>query len=168
MLDRGVSESAVLADDIRRAYSGDAWHGPALSALLRDLSPTEALTRPLAHIHNIWELVVHLTSWTRETTRRLRTGQAGTPEDGDWPQIADHSASAWLAARRALAAAHDELEATARAFPDDRLSAIVLDRRDPTGHEDVTFRALLSGLAQHDAYHGGQIAILRRVLRDSS
>ena len=32
----------------------------------------------------------------------------------------------------------------------------------------VTYRVMLHGLAQHDAYHTGQIALLKRIYRDAA
>jgi hypothetical protein len=32
----------------------------------------------------------------------------------------------------------------------------------------MTYRVMLHGLAQHDAYHTGQIALLKRIYRDAA
>ena len=42
-----MSESARLADQIRRAFDGEAWHGPALMEILADVDAATAAARPL-------------------------------------------------------------------------------------------------------------------------
>ena len=50
------------------------------------------------------------------------------------------------------------------ALPVARWAEHVGDNRDPAINAGVTIGAMLVGLAQHDAYHTGQIALLRRAL----
>jgi hypothetical protein len=52
------SESALIADQLRRAFKGDAWHGPALLELLDDVDAATAAAKPLPDVHSIWELVL--------------------------------------------------------------------------------------------------------------
>lgn len=37
-----ISESVLIADQLRRAFEGDAWHGPALFELLEDVDARTA------------------------------------------------------------------------------------------------------------------------------
>ena len=54
------SEPALIAEQLRRAFEGDAWHGPALLELLQDVDAATAAARPLPDVHSIWELVLHV------------------------------------------------------------------------------------------------------------
>jgi hypothetical protein len=47
------SEAARIADQLRRAFDGSAWHGPALLELLADVDAATAAARPLAHVQSI-------------------------------------------------------------------------------------------------------------------
>ena len=40
---------------------------------------------PIPGAHTIWEIVLHLTAWTREVDRRVLGGEPRFPEEGDWP-----------------------------------------------------------------------------------
>lgn len=153
-----------LIADVRRAHDGGAWHGPSLAELLRDISADEAAQHPISGAHSIAELVAHLTSWAREVERRLRRGAADEPEDGDWPDVIE-GAEGWEAMRGALFDAHASLLSRLQAFDPARLDDPVSDGRDGSPVTSVTFYDTASGLVQHDAYHGGQIAVLRRALR---
>ncbi len=65
------SESALIADQLRRAFEGDAWHGPALLELLEDVDPATAASKPLPDVHSIWELVLHISAWDAAASRRI-------------------------------------------------------------------------------------------------
>src|ERR1700683_4899457 len=66
-----LSEAARIADQLRRAFDGSAWHGPALLELLKDVDAATAAARPLRDLHSIWELVLHIAVWDDAGLRRL-------------------------------------------------------------------------------------------------
>jgi uncharacterized damage-inducible protein DinB len=160
-----MSEIEQLVAELSHAHAGDPWHGPSRAAVLANIGWADAARRPPGGAHSIWELVLHMTSWTREVARRLRDGVARPPELGDWPAAPEPSEAAWSAARAALDQAHVELIASLRTVPDQRLDENVGAERDAPLGAGVSYRVMLHGLAQHDAYHSGQIAILARVVR---
>ena len=65
-------ELTRLEGQLRSAFEGPAWHGPAVLELLRDVTPAEAATRPIGGAHTIWELVLHLTACYDLVLRRMR------------------------------------------------------------------------------------------------
>lgn len=153
----------VLVDELRRAYGGDAWHGPSTLSVLADVSAEQAAARPIPGAHTIWELVLHLTSWVREVRRRLEAGVTAEPADGDYPAPpARPSDAAWEQARGALAAAHEELVRTLLTFPDGRLHESPRETR--AQQPSVSYAVTVHGLSQHDAYHTGQIVLLKKAL----
>ena len=155
-----------LRDELQRAVSKGPWHGPSLVALLDGVSAADAAAHPIPGAHSIWELVAHLTAWARESARRIREGRCGEPPEGDWPKVPAPSDTAWRSAREGLDAAHRELLAEL-----DTLSPELLDeplRDDRQGSTPTSRALLLHGVAQHDAYHGGQIALLRKALAAQS
>ena len=56
----------------------------------------------------------------------------------------------------------DPDEEALAALPPARLDAVVGGERDAPLGAGVTYRVMLHGVAQHDAYHGGQMSLLRR------
>jgi uncharacterized damage-inducible protein DinB len=159
-----VSELERIADELRRAYDGDAWHGPSVRAALEGVDARMATTRHVASAHTICELVLHMTAWTREVARRLHLGVAQDPEPGDWPPGTAINDTEWKAIVAAFDAANaDVLDAIAH------LNAAVLDERigdarDPALGSGVTRYVTLHGLAQHHAYHSGQISLLKKAM----
>jgi hypothetical protein len=152
-----------LIDDLQRAYDGDPWHGPSLTRVLDGVDARLAAARPIARAHSIWELVLHLTSWTREVARRLRGAAPAPPREGDWPSVpTPPTDDEWNRALSGLAAANRDLVAAVGESTTDRLAMRVGDERDPALGSGQTYGAMVRGLAQHHAYHGGQIILLRR------
>jgi hypothetical protein len=45
-----MTEIARIQDQLRRAFDGDAWHGPSLKAILTGVTAEKAATKPNAEI----------------------------------------------------------------------------------------------------------------------
>lgn len=151
-----------LSDEIQRALVKGPWHGPSLVSLLDGVSENDAAEHPIPGAHSIWELVAHLTAWAREAARRIREGTCGEPPEGDWPEIPAPTKMAWRSAKDALDAAHRELLDELEKMSPDALDETLRD--DRKGSTPTSRALLLHGVAQHDAYHGGQIALLRKAV----
>ena len=113
--------------------------------------------------HSIWALVLHMTAWHGEVRRRLAGATPAMPAEGDWPEPPPASPEAWRHAVQALSSSLEEVcEAIAA------LSEADLDRRIGTLERPlgtgVTLREMLVGLLQHDTYHSGQIALLKKAI----
>lgn len=72
--------------------------------------------------------------------------------------------AAWRGARARLVAAEKKLQRALATFPPSRLGRVVGGERDAPLGTGVTYRVMLHGVAQHDAYHAGQVSLLRRAL----
>lgn len=150
--DTGI-ETQRIADQLRRMYQGDAWHGPPLKELLDGINEQRAAARPIPGAHSIWELVLHTTSWIRIARERLHATQTRdyTAEE-NWPLVT----GSWPEALEKLDREYDALQSAILSFPADRLG-------DPApANEPQSFYVLLHGVVQHIAYHAGQIALLRK------
>ncbi len=153
-----MSRGQRVAEAIERSVSGPMWHGSALMDLIGDVSADRAAERPIAAAHSIWELVLHVTAWTEIVRERLVGSPMGdpTPEE-DWPPVRDRSAEAWRAAVERLKQAHRELAADVSKLDDSQL----IGRVPGKDHSVLT---MIHGIVEHDAYHGGQIALLKKAL----
>lgn len=160
-MNRPASDLDALREDLHKVYDGDPWHGSSIITVLEGVSADAAAQRSVPRAHTVWELVLHMTSWTREVASRVRGAAPKEPEDWPEPKFGGSTAT-WEAAKKDLGAAHGELEReVARLKPDDLLRWIG-DQRDPSLGTGLTVGALIRGLLQHHTYHQGQIAILRR------
>jgi uncharacterized damage-inducible protein DinB len=153
-----------LAEQVGAAWSGPAWHGASLEENLKGLTPELAAARPVTDAHSIWELVLHLTAWTGEVTRRLGSAAPAAPAVGDWPAVGAVSAAGWSDALARLRSAHEALAEVVRRHPAERWTERVGGERDAPLGTGVSYAEMVQGLLQHDAYHGGQIGLLRKAL----
>jgi uncharacterized damage-inducible protein DinB len=121
-----------------------------------------AAARPIADAHSLWEIVLHMAGWTGEVRQRLRGGEPGLPPDGDWPPQGEGD-EAWERALQALREAHEGLMAEVGTSAAERWDETVGSLDSPLG-TGVSLREMIHGIVQHDAYHAGQIVILKKAL----
>jgi uncharacterized damage-inducible protein DinB len=157
-----TSEIERIVDQLEREHSGDAWHGSPLRELLKGVTCQVAATRPSRNVHSVWEIVLHITAWKNEVRRRLSGAPAGDPEEGDWPEVPSPTEDAWKAALDRLEQAHSALVAAVKELPEAKLYEPTNDPRNPAAGSGVSYYVLLHGVVQHDAYHAGQIAVVRK------
>lgn len=161
-----MSEIDDLISDLENGHAGDPWHGPSRAAVLANVSAGEAAWRPPGEVHSIWELVLHMTGWTGEVASRVRGAAPKLPTAGDWPAVPAAATEAdWKNALRALDEAHRDLVRAIRELNPGSLGKPVPTNRDAPLGTGVTYGAMLRGVAQHDAYHTGQIIILEKLAR---
>ena len=154
-----------IVDQLRRMHEGDAWHGPSLREALEGVTAAMAVARPISAGHTIYELTHHLAAWANEVTRRLDGRSPRMPDEGDFPPAVEALSDAeWEAAQARLDTAHTVLVEAILAFDPGRLHEVVTAKRDTPIGVGVTYYAMLHGVVQHDAYHAGQIALLRKAL----
>ncbi|HKV07232.1 MAG TPA: DinB family protein [Thermoanaerobaculia bacterium] len=153
----------ALCHEIHCSVHGGAWHGPALLESLEDVDAAEAARHPVPGAHSILEIGFHALGWIEEVGRRLKSGHPELPERGDWPTGRKTSSGTWEKLPGLITEAAARLEAGVAAFPPERLDEVI-GSVNPSLGTGVTYAAMLHGLAQHNAYHAGQIVILKRAL----
>jgi uncharacterized damage-inducible protein DinB len=163
-----MTELERIVRELEHAHAGSPWHGPSRASVLADVTVDEAARRPSPQGHSIWALVLHMRAWTGEVARRVREGKPREPDEGDWPPLPEPVAEAWRDSLAGLEEAHRDLIATVRTISPDRLNERAGTGADAPIGSGVTYRVMLHGLAQHDAYHTGQIALLKRIYRDGA
>ena len=149
-----MREAERIANQLRRAYRGEAWHGPALRELLEGVTAERAAARPLPGAHSIWELVLHVAAWQGVVLRRVGGEDAREPEEGDWSDVAEPDEARW---REALARLDESTERLIEAVTG------LADSRLEEGIGRATLYAHLHGIIQHNLYHAGQIALLKKI-----
>lgn len=152
-----MREAERIAEHLERAFEGNAWHGPALAELMVGVSAEQAAARPIGTAHSIWEIVLHVGAWERLAEARLGGTVMERPPEGDWPPFTDTSPAAWESALTGLRDGNRRLRDRIR-----ELSDADLDRNAPGC--DYSRYVLAHGVVQHDLYHAGQIALLRKAL----
>ncbi|HXT50990.1 MAG TPA: DinB family protein [Thermoanaerobaculia bacterium] len=155
-------ETARLADQLERAFRGGAWHGPSLSEVLDGVDAATAAHRAFPDAHTIAELAGHVAFWIDAAHRRMQ-GEAivNVPPEVDFPRGGADTDAAWRATLANLEGAHRRLHTALLALDDDALDGAVAG-------SDPTVRGQLLGILQHNGYHAGQIALLKKAGAGSS
>ena len=151
-----MNEIGHLTDQHRRALAGGAWHGPAVLDALKGVTASRAASRPLDATHSIWEIVRHIEAWDRVAIRRIRGETVDLSDAEDWPPIGKTGPASWRRDVESMKATHRELN---RAIA--RLTAGRLERKPGPRSRRKLFH-LVYGVIQHEVYHAGQIAILKK------
>jgi len=153
---KASTEATRIAQQLENAFAGEAWHGPALLELLSDVDARTATAHPMPGAHSIWELLLHIAAWDDAVNRRIVLRKAlQLNMRQNFPPVPDKSPAAWKQAVAHAKKTHAALLKTVRSLSDDRLR-----ERVPGKRYDIAF--MLQGVAQHELYHAGQIALLKK------
>lgn len=154
-----MTEVERIVDQLNRAFTGEAWHGPAVAEVLDGVTAEQAAAHPFPDAHSIWELTLHIAAWTRACRRRLEGDRAQLTDAEDWPPVTDTSDQSWADARGTIKQSHNELRAAISLLEDSRLDQPIIE-----GLSSVY--VTLHGVIQHALYHAGQIAILKKAISE--
>jgi hypothetical protein len=145
-----------LRDQLRLSFEGEAWHGPSVEEALRDVTPAVAAARPIANVHTIWELVLHLAGTYDVVLRRMRGDSRPLSPEEDWPAVPDPTEANWRRDCDRLRSVNRQMRDAVAGFPEDRLDLRLIDEAPYSAFTQFI------GITQHDLYHAGQIVILKR------
>ena len=143
-----MSQIDLVVEQLKLAFDGEAWHGPALLEILDGVDARA--------VHSIWELTLHVAAWERVILRRIQGEPATLTDAENFGHVREASDANWESAVRDLKQTHDELIRAVATMTEDKLNEGV-----PGKPYNLLF--MLHGAVQHAAYHGGQIALLRRM-----
>ena len=152
-----MSEVDRILDQYDRAMNGEAWHGDPVWKILEGLTPEQAAMYARANAHNIWELVSHMTFWETEVYRRLKRLPARSPDKLNFAATPEVNAENWNKTLRDFRLSNDDFRSAVAELNDAKLGH-PLPGRDKSAYVEV------HGVIQHNLYHAGQIALLRKIL----
>jgi len=156
-----TTECQRIADALASALSGDAWYGDPLSKILSNVTAADATAHPIPNAHSIWELLRHVEAWVQFALGAVRgipiPAWPTMPAEQDWPPVVQRGEQEWNAAVASFLSTHSSLVEAIKTLNDDRLDQTVPGRA-------YNFYHLFHGLIQHAAYHGGQMALLKKAV----
>jgi len=140
-----MNQVKVIADQVRRVYEGDAWHGPSLREAIDGVTAQQAAARPVGEAHSIAEIVAHIGGWSEVARRRIIGETIAEPEEGDFPDV---SAASWKQSVKEVMRRGTALADAIDALDDGKVTELQLGNAIGTLH--------------HAIYHTGQIVVLRK------
>src|SRR5574341_65692 len=155
-----MSEVQKIKHRLKEVYYGPAWHGPAIKGLLKGVKAKEALVKPVRGVHSIWELVLHLITWTEVPVKRAKGEKVSqVTSEKDWPSYIDGTEKGWKKALGELDFHQKKLLQALDKIKDERLP----EKVKKSGSRLDT---LLYGTINHEMYHAGQIGVLKKLIKN--
>jgi uncharacterized damage-inducible protein DinB len=151
----------LLSWNLQPAPGTRNWHGgPSPVGALRRVSATAASWRPTPRRKCIWELALHIAYWKYTVRRHLEPIplERFPRSPANWPALPDtRDETSWARDVALLREQHERLVAAVASVPQSRLDQI------PIRGRRWTYGQLVLGIAAHDAYHTGQIQLMKRL-----
>lgn len=146
-----MAKAQRISELLRSTFDGEAWYGPSVMSVLKDISPEQVFNK-IGESNSIIELVEHMTAWRNFTIKKLqgdvsfdiKTDEMNFPQSKDWNKSLE-----------GLKESQHKLLGLLEDLPDERLVAFVEGRK-------YSFQVLLHGIIQHDIYHLGQIQLIKK------
>lgn len=153
--------ATLLLENVQPRPGRGAWHGgPTAVGSLRGVSAAQAAWSPAPGRKSIWQLALHIAYWNYAVRRRLEggTGARFPHSPANWPSVPERADNKrWAVDVALLKSEHARLAATIAKIPSSRYGTAL------AGGKRWTIGELIVGIAQHDAYHTGQIQLLKRL-----
>jgi uncharacterized damage-inducible protein DinB len=152
-------EIDYIITTLHSILDGEPWYGRPAMKILQEIDPNSIYRKPNENSHSLVELLYHMNTWAEFTLKRLEKIEETDPgafEKADWREI-DPSEHTWEKALAQFKVTHD-LIIEFLGTKDDKFLSEKVDYRE------YNFRFLLNGLIQHDVYHIGQIAYVKKFL----
>ena len=143
-------------------YRNQPWYGDNLLSVLSDITNQEAFTQPAPGLHCLAELVAHVIYWRQSLIKRLEgdtSFKASMKSEHNWPSVDTLRAKGWPELLRQLEESQQRLIAELQ-----RHTEAVLTEPYCTG---TNVQQLIEGVLQHDVYHQGQMALVKKMIRQS-
>ncbi len=152
------NELKMYAAQLNENFSGEPWFGRSIQAILGEINESIACQKPSGQ-HSILELLYHMINWRLFTINRLENSPSTVKafEENDW-QVLDHrDTGLW---QKGI----EELNITQQKLLNLLKTMNVEELQNPVHERDYENRTLINGIIQHDIYHLGQIAYIKKIL----
>jgi len=152
-------EIDYIITTLQSILNGEPWYGRSVMKILQEINPELVYKKPNAHSHSLLDLLYHMNTWADFALKRLEKEEEkdlAAFEKLDWREI-DPKEHTWEKGLAQFKVTHDLIIELLETKDDEFLSSEV-------PYREYNFRFLLHGIIQHDIYHIGQIAYLKKLL----
>jgi uncharacterized damage-inducible protein DinB len=152
-------EIQSIIRNLIQVNSGEPWFGRAVYTILDEIDPAIVYQKPNENSHSLIQLLYHMITWAEFTLKSIeKTGKEdiATIEQLDWREI-DPTIHSWQKGLAKFKNANEQIIALLETKDDEFLKEMV-------EHRKYNFRFLLNGLIQHNIYHLGQVAYVKKLL----
>jgi uncharacterized damage-inducible protein DinB len=151
-----MKEVERILDQLKRSFEGEAWHGPSVREVLANVNAQKAMAHPIPAAHSIWEITLHIAAWQHYVCKRFQGKPFEATPEQDWPLASSDDEKAWQDSLNQLESGYQKLLAEIMKLSDDDLEEVIVPGKD------YNFYFMIQGVIQHNLFHAGQIALLKK------
>lgn len=132
-------------------YDGEPYYGNPILKILKGLDSAKALHRVGNKAHTVAELLAHIIGWEEYSIQQfkgMKDFQMDQELSFDWRRIDKNEKKLWESLLNKLKDVHKEL----------------VELLKDENYDIEKKQELLDNMMQHDIYHFGQIAILKKII----
>jgi uncharacterized damage-inducible protein DinB len=152
-------EIQSIIRSIENTNNGTPWYGRPVYELLEEIDPAIVYKKPNENSHSLADLLYHMITWSDFALKRIegdKEKDMAAFEKMDWRMI-DPAIHTWKKGLTEFRYIHKKIIQLLEKKDDEFLKEIV-------DYRNYNFRFLLNGFIQHNIYHIGQIAYLKKLL----
>lgn len=152
-------ETQSIIKNLQTTLNGQPWFGRAVFPIMEEADETKIHIHPGDTQHSLAELLFHMITWSAFCLKHLEKAPADELkeiEKRDWREI-DPGIHSWKKGMIELKTIHSKIISILETKEDDFLKEMVPNR-------EFNFRFMLNGLIQHNIYHLGQVAYVKKLL----
>ncbi|HEY6062446.1 MAG TPA: DinB family protein [Chitinophagaceae bacterium] len=152
-------ETQSIIRNLQNTLSGEPWFGRALYPIMEEVDASKVYTKPKGTEHSLIELLYHMITWATFCLLQLKNSspeELKETESLDWREL-DPKTHTWKNGMTAFKEIHKEIVSFLETKNDELLSQMVKGRK-------FNYRFMLNGLIQHNIYHLGQVAYVKKLL----
>lgn len=145
-----MTQTTTLLFDHDKFFTGGNHWQAGLYQLVEPLTAEQALWKPTPERHSIWDVLLHINFWKQYTIAYLNGTQKPDADSGNWSAPPpDATASDW----------QKELARTKQL--QEEIRSVISQMGEKIFDTDERSANYIRQIICHDAYHAGQIGLLR-------
>jgi len=152
-----MSEIKRVSRLLSELYDGSPWIDVNLVDSLSSITAKQAASHIRPGMNSIWEITNHLIKWRENVLERLNGKVIKSPAHNYFLPVKNQSDKAWTDTLRKLAASQEKWMLRMKTIKSSDFKTIYPVNR-------LTYYEHIQGIIQHDAYHLGQINLLKKFL----
>jgi uncharacterized damage-inducible protein DinB len=152
-------ETQSIIKNLENTLTGEPWFGRAVFTIMDEVDEAKTNLKPNNTEHSMNELLWHMITWAEFTMANLenkKPEELASIEGNDW-RVLNPKQHSWKQGLAELKSIHKKIADVLNTKEDGFLKDMVPNRR-------YNFRFMLNGLIQHNIYHLGQIAYVKKLL----
>ena len=151
-----MTEVKRILDQLKRSFEGEAWHGPSVREVLANVDAEKASKHPIPAAHSIWEITLHIAAWQHFVCKRLQGEHFEATPEQDWPLTSASNDDAWQDTLNHLESGYQKLLTEVMKLSDEDLDKFIVPGKE------YNYYFMIHGVIQHNLFHAGQIAMLKK------